>query len=710
MKMIEPGEIALRDARGKKMLSFLAIAALGLPIIIGSQPMARGDTVTWAPADGSTAWDDSTDNWTGDSSTYSDSDTAVFADPVPPGGGTVVIGVGGVNPGEVDVTNNSGIYNISGGPIGGGGAVLMTGSGTLILGSSNSYSGGTTISAGTLEIEAGDSSLGASTGTVTFENGGTLSVVQMALNSVRNFFVGSGGGFINTGGYESSTSGTVSGPGILTKEGAGDFTISGQIGSSTQSSEVSVEGGSLTIAVSGTDYVNVDGSGNATVNITGNAPPTGVGGPGAAEIESNIALTNCSANYEATQLSELIISGTITGNGTVTFAAGNRNDTALIELNTPAGYTGNTYLNIGYNSVLRLGAEDALPDTGLSFGYYSGALDLNGYDLTISSLTDNGFENGITNTGSTPSTLTIDQDSDTTFGGNIGTLHTGVNGTFVAGLNANPTNIDLVKDGAGTLQLTGSQNYSGSTKVNGGTLIVNGGSYSTTITGGTLVVTGGITNTSGVTVASGATLAGVGAIGVAQGGQVVIGNGATISPGDPTQAISTGILLITSTGTPSNAGTFDLEQGGTLSISLQAYVPGGSQASNNFYGSYDSYLQVDGGSICINGNLSVELLAGFTANLNDLFFIILNGSENPILGNGFSNAPTNGSTVIFDGPGGETEFAVYYDGNVATDSYGAGEGNDVVLQVVGVPEPGSGEICLAGFALLVIIQGIRRNR
>jgi len=501
----------------------------------------------------------------------------------------------------------------------------------------------------------------------------------------------------NTSGTYTISGGAIGGGGQVLKENGGTLILDS---SNSYSGGTTISGGTLIVGAansalgksSGVVDFSVSG---ATLMTSG----TGEGGSGIVEIGNNIVFNSQSAglpfatNVGALLFSELILDGTLSGNSDVNFFSGSRNDSPLIELNSPAAYAGNTNLDYGYTGVLRLGVDDALPaTTQLAFGYYSGALDLNGYNQTVSSLSDAGFENGITNTGTTTSTLTINQTGNTTYTGAIGTPNN--QGTYLYPRGVDLNNINLVKTGPGALRLTGNDTYSGSTTISGGTLVVNGG-----ISGGP----GGITNTSGVSVTSGATLAGQGLISVAPGGQVVIGNGATISPGDNLSLFPTGVLTIADPGaSPSPSGTFDLEAGGTLFISLQAFEAGGSQDPVNSGGVYDSQLIV-AGNISLSGSLAGTLLSGFTANPGDLFFIIINQGTNPVQGT-FAGNPAE---VVFSGPGGTMTFAIGYTGNSTQNTFTGG--NDVVL-AADVPEPGVGETCLAGLGLLGVRAKFRKRR
>ncbi|WP_043694025.1 autotransporter-associated beta strand repeat-containing protein [Luteibacter sp. 9133] len=141
---------------------------------------------------------------------------------------------------------------------------------------------------------------------------------------------------------------------------------------------------------------------------------------------------------------------------------------------------------------------------------------------------------------------------------------------------------DLVKGGAGTLTLTGTNSYTGTTLVQAGSLYVDGDQ---------LAATGA------ATVASGATLGGKGII----GGSVTVSDGATLAPG------SSGAI-----GTLTVNGNLSLSSGSRLDYGLGDFVDvkgnltldgtlGGSPASGSATGPGVYRLMSYGGSLVNNG-------------------------------------------------------------------------------------------------------------
>lgn len=157
------------------------------------------------------------------------------------------------------------------------------------------------------------------------------------------------------------------------------------------------------------------------------------------------------------------------GNGTLTLSGSN-------------SYAGTTTVEAG---TLQAGAGGAFVQNG-SYAVNGGTLDLGGFDLTMSELLGSG---GVVAIGE--ATLTLDQASNTSFGGSLSGT-----GAFVV-------------VGSGRLLLTGdSSGYAGMTTVSGGHMIVNGS------LGGVVEITGGILSGSGST------------------GALTIGAGVTVAPGN----------------------------------------------------------------------------------------------------------------------------------------------------------------------------------
>jgi MYXO-CTERM domain-containing protein len=209
----------------------------------------------------------------------------------------------------------------------------------------------------------------------------------------------------------------------------------------------------------------------------------------------------------------------------------------------------------------------------------------------------------------------------------------------------------LIKDGAGTLTLSGTNNYVGTTTVNQGTLLVNGSIASSRLT----------------TVASGATIGGSGTIGA-----LTVSSGGFINPGN-----SPGIL---------NAG--DYIQAGTFMAEINGLTAGIEHDQINITGTVD----ITGGSL-------TAMFSGGTYAANDMIFILLNDGGDAITGT--YAGLTQGATVINYGG---FDWAISYVANSGTNSFTGG--NDIALMAV--PEPSSALLGVLGVLLLVLLRR-RRN-
>ena len=207
---------------------------------------------------------------------------------------------------------------------------------------------------------------------------------------------------------------------------------------------------------------------------------------------------------------------------------------------------------------------------------------------------------------------------------------------------------DFIKNGSGTLTLTGPNTYSGGTAVTGGTLLVNNAAGSGTGTGA-VTVTG-----------SGTTLGGTGII----SGPVTVNAGANIAPGNGGN--NTGILT---------TGALTLAATSNFRIDINSPIIG------------NDLLNVATGVTITGSNLVVTV--GTTLSVGQMFLILNKASFGPITGT-FTGVPQGGTVTGSDG----TVFQVSYTGFT---------GNDIVLTVVqsAVPEPSTwigGALAFAGLA------------
>ncbi|PLP56296.1 hypothetical protein CYK37_26310 [Mesorhizobium loti] len=266
----------------------------------------------------------------------------------------------------------------------------------------------------------------------------TLSVGKASASSVFDGVITDGAGAIS-----------------LTKAGTGTFTLTG---ANTYSGATAINAGTLALSGSGSiansSGVSIAGGTGFDISATSNgASVKSLSGTGTVALGNRtLELTNASGSF----------SGVIGGAGGKLLISGGSQ--TLGGLNT---YSGGTTVNFG--GTLQAGAAGGLVNH-TAYAVNGGMLDLNGYDLVMSSLSGTG---GSVLLGA--ANLTVDQSGDTAYRGDI--LGTG----------------SLTKQGTGRLTLTGNTIYPGNTRVAGGTLQFGDGAYggsgligSATVSGGTL--------------------------------------------------------------------------------------------------------------------------------------------------------------------------------------------------------------------------------
>ncbi|EBZ4430458.1 fibronectin-binding autotransporter adhesin ShdA [Salmonella enterica] len=384
--------------------------------------------------------------------------------------------------------DNSGVLQVGEGELentlSGAGSLVKTGTGELTLSGDNSYSGGTTITGGTLTADHADS-----LGSGDIANSGVLQVGEGELKN------------------------TLSGSGSLVKTGTGELTLSGD--NNTYSGDTTIADGTLIAAnVNALGSGNIDNSGTLMLdangafelaNVTTHSGATTALAAGSTldagqltqENGSTLSIDLGAATDDAVITADSVTLGgtlNVTGIGSVTDSW------------TPEAYT---YTLIDSDSAIT-SDFDNLTVAGMNredvdFLTIDGKVDETDnthYDLTASLSWYADRDNATTDAHGT---FTL-SDPDGSF--NVAATLTDVDDTLDPGSRWDGKS--LTKEGAGTLILSGDNDYSGGTTINEGTLVA----ASTTALGTGLVdnnatlvldVDGEVSAVGGITTHSGAT-------------------------------------------------------------------------------------------------------------------------------------------------------------------------------------------------------------
>ncbi|HEC8889975.1 TPA: fibronectin-binding autotransporter adhesin ShdA [Salmonella enterica subsp. enterica serovar Monschaui] len=400
-------------------------------------------------------------------------------------GTLIAASVNALGSGDID---NSGVLQVGEGELKntlfGSGSLVKTGTGELTLSGDNTYSGGTTISGGTL-IAANVNALGSGD----IDNSGVLKVGEGELKN------------------------TLSGSGSLVKTGTGELTLSGD--NNTYSGDTTIADGTLIAAnVNALGSGNIDNSGTLMLdangafklaNITTHSGATTALAAGSTLYASQLTQENgstLSIDLGAATDDAMITADSVTLGGTLNISGiGNVTDSW-----TPEAYT---YTLIDSDSAITSDFDDltiaGMNREDVDFLTIDGKVDETdntNYDLTASLSWYADRDNATTDAHGT---FTL-SDPDGSF--NVAATLTDVDDTLDPGSRWDGKS--LTKEGAGTLILSGDNDYSGGTTINEGTLVA----ASTTALGTGLVdnnatlvldVDGEVSAVGGITTHSGAT-------------------------------------------------------------------------------------------------------------------------------------------------------------------------------------------------------------
>jgi autotransporter-associated beta strand protein len=392
------------------------------------------------------------------------------------------------------------------GGIGGDGSLVKSGAGTLTLsGSSSSYAGGTTISGGTLEA-ASSSALGA--GTITI-NGGALKV-DGAVSLANAITLGGSDNTVTVASGTATLTGLISGDGhTLTKTGSGTLVLSG---TNSFSGGLAIDAGTLSLSNAGGI-----GSGNVTV---GNGAVLAVTAD--ATLANAISLAGTAKIGVASGVT-LTLSGAVTGSGSLDAV-----DSGTLVLSGTNSFSGGLAIDAGTVTIANAGA--IVSSTAVTMA--SGARLTLGASLTVGSLSyATADATTVVDLGSY--TLTVGNGASTTFGGKI----TGTGG--------------LIKQGSGTLTLSGANTFTGTLTISAGTVALSGGSA--------------LADSAAVAVGSGTTLhlATSETIGALSGSGAVTLGATTLTLGDATSTTYSGSITGTASSGLVKAGSGTLTLSGT---------------------------------------------------------------------------------------------------------------------------------------------------
>ncbi len=673
-------------------------------------------------------WDTVATNWLDgvSASAFSSGDNVNFTEAgITAGGQNVTIDAGGLAPGTISVSNATGTYTLQGGPLTASGAVTKTGAGTLAL-SAVVNASAYVVSGGTLTTTA-DERL-SNIATVTVASGATLNLAD------HNETIGS---FNLTGGTIATGAGVLTfGGASVINGGADTSTITGKLSPGATPSTITVNDGSAAVDLLISATLTNNGvvtpgritlSGAGTKQLSGdNDPFTGgltlaagtliIGHPRAlggviffwngGTFEAGIPLTGATAVTSPISLGGDVIVGGLNGlelAGAITFFS---NANKLLTINNSETIISGVIGGGGTSGRFTKAGPGKLTLTGMNTN--SGELGIN--QGVIDATNDSAFGTANVNlTPTSPNTATIYFKTGSPSIGALSSSGTGTSRVLLGDASAGPTTVLSI--GTGTL-LTAT--YSGSienapgqtgavTKVGTGQQILAGANTytgETNVTAGALIISGSLSGTTNVLVDTGS-LGGTGTINLPATGRLTLANAGRLAPGNGTG--NTGTLTVNGSVIAGSPATLDFSTGTFFAVELGTTAIGGSVANPG-----QSDQVVLSGDLALNdATLSGSLLTNFTTAVNDLFFLVINDGTEAV-GGTFLGAAQD-STVTFTGPGGTSAtFLISYTGNVATNSFTAIGGNDIVLQnLTYIPEPGVLPSLLLGAAGLL---GLRRGR
>jgi len=571
--------------------------------------------------------------------------------------------------------------------------ITKSGSGTWnIAAQGNALAAGSsfTLGAGTV-IVTGNNSLGGANAALNI-NGGNIQ--STGTRAFANSAITIGGDFENSGTGTATYSGTVS-------LGAATRTINNtQTGKRVYSGVISGVGGGLTITGAGLGETFIGNTANTfsgpVAIVNGKTIWNGSGAFGNTTsitldekvtlASDNLGTAGVTSTFAADKSIFLSANGGIgtvgtgvtTINGVIADKSGavgklTKSETGTLILGGVSTYTGMTAVNngtlklaVGDNrlptgSLLKLGASGSstVAGTTATFDLDGRSQEIKGLESAISTV-DQTTKNTVTSAGA--ATLTIGSSS-------------GITTTFGSGALNNRGEITgalaVTKTGDGTQVLGGANTYTGTTRINAGTL----------------AVTGSLLNTGTVLVNDGGSLSGSGSVGA-----VTLANGSFLKPGN-----SPGTLT---------AASSIWQAGSTYSWEIDSNASLALAGTNWDLFSVSGALDMSALSSSAQMNLVLNSLSGFdlTSSTRREWVIAKAGS---FTGTGLADG-TN-VTDLFN-----INAATFNNGDIPTSGFkvevGTSEGlRTLNLMAIPIPEPSTGSLMTFGLGGLVLTRLLRRK-
>jgi autotransporter-associated beta strand protein len=506
-----------------------------------------------------------------------------------------------------------------------------SGSGTWVLAGTNTYTGITTISGGVLSISklangGSASNIGAATSAATnlVLNGGTLQYTGNAASIDRLFSLGTTAGSA----LDSSGTGTVNftntgSMGFNSQSGARTMTLTGtNAGNNTLAAAIGDNGGATSLVKSGAGTWVLTGTNTYTGTTTISGGVLRVGNGGASGTLGSGAVTD-NGNLTINRSDAITVGNAISGSGSFTQAG-----SGTTTLTGASSYTGSTTINAGVLSVSSIANGGSSSNVGASTNEATNLV-LNGGTLKYTgaaastdrlfSVSTSGGTLDASGTGAVNFTNTGSMGFNSQSGMRTLTLtgtNTG-NNTLAAVIGDNGGATSLVKSGAGTWVLTGTNTYTGTTSISGGVLQVGSGSTTGSLGSGAVINNGSlvINRSNAITLAN--TISGSGSF---------------------TQA-GTGMTTLSGSNSYTGATTINA---GVLNVTVLAN--GGSSSNIGAATSAAGNLVINGGTLQYSGAAD--------ASTDRLFSVGIGSAVINVTGSGALNF-TNTGSMGFNGQSGD---------------------------------------------------------